>query len=323
MNDTILVVGGTGLMGGAVIERLLQATDASLVIPTRDARSERASKVLALSEGRVRMVEGDLSDDAHLDEVMSMADAVFCNTNFFAANSPVAEYTLGRRILDSAHTHGMKRFVYSSLDDALALTQGAIAVPHYDGKAAVAAYINLMRSEEMMQRVEEGWFSNNVSILTTAPYFENLTSGLAPSPATLSDAREGLRFTLPFGEGAYPMISLQDIGWFTAYMFAHWQSWGSRDLAVVGDRLTGRGIAESFEKQTGIPSEYQDLPLEVIIDSIPHVGHDLAAMSALFQARDITIQDRDLNHLRSLHPGLMNFQQWMVTTGWRGAPVSP
>ncbi|MCD5354500.1 NmrA family NAD(P)-binding protein [Kineosporia mesophila] len=215
-----------------------------------------------------------------------------------------------------AHRHQVDRFIWSSLDDALTLTGGSIAVPHYDAKAAVASSINLQRAEEMMRQVDDGWFTDHVSILTTAPYYENLTSALAPTAGELTSGSEGLRFVLPFGEGHYPMIALSDIGWFAAYMFANWQSWGSRDLAVVGDRLSGADIARTVEQRTGIPAEYQNLPLEVVVAAIPEVGHDLAAMSAFLQERDIATRDRDINGLRAIHPELLAFDQWAATAAW-------
>lgn len=66
-------------------------------------------------------------------------------------------------------------------------------VLHFDSKAAVAAHIGLMRSEEMLHKETDGWYTDHVSILTTAPYFENLRDRLAPRP----DGRGGLTFRLP------------------------------------------------------------------------------------------------------------------------------
>lgn len=316
MKKQTLVIGGTGAMGGAVIEQLLRHEDSSVVVPTRDSQSSHARELIERHGHRVTLVEADLSNDDQLNSLMLSVDEVFCNTNFFADNSVTAEYELGRRILDVARAHRVSRFIWSSLDDSLALTAGNIAVPHYNGKAAVASYINLMRSEEMMQKMPEPWFLSNVSILTTAPYFENLIEALAPTRGTLSDGRVGMRFTLPFGEGTYPMIALSDIGWFADYMLGNWHTWGSRDLAIVGEGLTGETVSRVFEASTGIPAEYQSLPLEVVAEAVPYVGHDLAAMSEFLQTRDVTTQDRDLEQLRFIHPALMTFSQWVTATTW-------
>lgn len=126
-NQKTLVIGGTGAMGSAVVEHLVRISGRSAVIPTRDAQSARARRLQ--TAGAVEIVEGELTDSAWLDGMMGAVDSVFCNTNFFAANSPVAEYELGCAILDSAHRQRVGRFIWSSLDDALALSGGTVAVP--------------------------------------------------------------------------------------------------------------------------------------------------------------------------------------------------
>lgn len=169
-----------------------------------------------------------------------------------------------------------------------------------------------------MQQEQDGWFTHHVSILVTAPYFENLMSRLVPSRGDFGDGREGLTFALPLGQGKYPLISLEDIAWYTTYMFAHWQSWGARDLAVVADSLTGEDIAAQFQETTGITSRYASVPLDVVRQMIPKIGHDLAAMMEFFQNRDLFTCDRDVPLLRRLHPGLMTFKDWLRFTQWDG-----
>lgn len=75
---------------------------------------------------------------------MSLADRVFCNTDFAITASATGEYRQGLAILEAAKEAGVEKFIWSSLDSAVTLTEGRIAVPHYDSKAAVAAYINLL-----------------------------------------------------------------------------------------------------------------------------------------------------------------------------------
>ncbi|MET1074110.1 MAG: NmrA family NAD(P)-binding protein, partial [Umezawaea sp.] len=159
----------------------------------------------------------------------------------------------------------------------------------------------------------------HVSVLTTAPYFENFQLRLAPRPGELPDGREGLVFRIPLGAGKYPLIGLDDIAWFAVHAFDRWQTWGSRDLAVAADSLTGEEIAAAFERVTGIPAAYVPVPLDVIRSSIPDFGHDLAAMFEFFQARDVVGLDRDLPALRAAHPALLRFEDWLRVSGWDGS----
>lgn len=303
-----LVIGGTGAMGSRVVTRLLADTDDEVTVLTRDPDSPRAA---ALAHDRVRLVRGDAGS---VQAALTGVSRVFCNTDFFSTKSPLAEFTQGTAILEAARQHGVDRFVWSSLDSAATLTAGRVLVPHYEAKAAVAAHIQLHRSEEMMRRESDGWYSEHVSILVTSPYFENLQSRLSPA----AEGDEAVVFTLPLGSGRYPMIALADIAWFAVHMLEHWQSWGARDLAVSAESLTGTEITEIFERVTGTPAHYKDLPLDSLRTEIPDVGHDYAGMFSFFQQHDLATHDRDLALLRRLHPGLMTFEDWLHRTGWDG-----
>ncbi|WP_236045734.1 NmrA family NAD(P)-binding protein [Streptacidiphilus fuscans] len=169
----VLVVGGTGAMGRHVVRHLLATTDATVTVPTRHPESARATELSATAPERVRLVH---SDSAALEALIGQADRVFANTDFFATGSAVGEYRQGLRLLAAAERAGVERFIWSSLDSAVSLT--GHPVPHFDSKAAVAAHINLMRSEEMLRKETDGWYTDHVSVLTTAPYFENLRDRL-------------------------------------------------------------------------------------------------------------------------------------------------
>ncbi|MFJ4653947.1 SDR family NAD(P)-dependent oxidoreductase [Nocardia sp. NPDC088792] len=312
MVDT-LVVGGTGAMGGRIVHRLLAAPGSTVAVLTRDPRSERVAELRARAGGRVRILQGDLDDPASVAAAVADAEQVFCNTDFWSGASVLGEYQRGVTVLEAARAARVERFVWSSLDSAVALTGGVIAVPHFDAKAAVAAHINMLRSDEMMREDSDGWYSEHVSILTTSPYFENLRERLAPQRGPLPDGRSGLLFSLPLGAGRYPLIGLDDIAWFADYILRNWQSWGARDLAITADSLTGDEIAATVERVTGTPCHYCAMPPDTLRSTMPGIGHDYAAMFRFFQARDILGLDRDLDHLRELHPDMMTFEDWLRT----------
>ena len=315
----ILVIGGTGAMGSRVALRLADSGSYRVSVLTRDPTSSQARDLVAQGGGRIELVRGDVGDIATVDAALAGADGVFCNTDFATTDSAIGEYRHGVAILESARAAGVDKFIWSSLDSAVTLTDGRVPVPHYDSKAAVAAYINLHRSEEMMRKTADGWFTEHVCTLVTAPYMENLQLRLAPKRGDLGDGRDGFTFYLPLGEGRYPLISLEDIAWYAAHMFANWQGWGARDLSVVADNPTGGEIARQFEEATGTPSRYVPVPLDMVRASIPDIGHDLAAMMEFFQERDLLAVDRDMALLKRLHPGLMTFKDWLGFTAWDGS----
>lgn len=309
-----LVIGGTGTMGAAVARRLAARPDTDVAVLTRDPAGDRAKAVQAA--GDIELVRGDLDDQAALDAAMNGVGAVFCNTDFFSTASPSSEHEQGLRALEAAERAGVDQFVWSSLDSAVTLTDGRIPVPHYDAKAAVEAHIGLRRSGEMMRQETDGWYSRHVAVLVTAPYYENFQGGMAPTAGELPDGRNGVTFHIPMGTGAYPLIAVDDIAWYTAHVLDNWERWAGRTLRIVGDSLTGEQVAKTFEAVTGVPAAYDDLPLDALRAMIPGVGHDLAAMFEFFQDYDVASRARDIAALRAIHPELMSFDGWLRSTGW-------
>lgn len=306
----ILVVGGTGAMGSHVIQHLLTTTDASITVPTRDPESAHATELAATAPDRVELVR---SDTAAIDALVERADRVFANTDFFATGSAVGEYRQGLDLLAAAETAGVERFIWSSLDSAVSLT--GHPVPHFDSKARRrrphrpdAVRGNAPRGDRRL--VHEPCVGADHGAVLREP---------AVPPHPQPDGRGGLTFRLPLGAAHYPLIALDDIAWFTGHMFDNWQSWGARDLAVIGDSLTGDEIAATFARVTGIPSTYTPMAHDDLRAAVPDFGHDYVAMFQFFADRDLYTRDRDITLLRRLHPDLMTFEDWLRRTGWTGA----
>jgi len=318
MPDTVLVIGATGAMGRPVVRALLSDSDRTVRVFTRDPESRQARALVEAGQGRVTTVTGSVDDDASLAGAMDGVTGVFCNTDFFSTGSPMKEYDQGLRVLRMAQAARVEHFVWSSLDNAAGMTDGRIPVPHYDAKAAVEAWIGLMRSDEFMRQDADGWFSRHVTVLVTGPYFENLQSFAVPQPGTLADGRTGMVFNIPLGVGRWPMIALDDIAWFAKRLLDDRGQWGGRTLRVLSEALTGAEIAAAFERVTGIAAEYRDVPPDAVIASMPGIGLDLAAMWQFFQEYDLVGRERDIASLRRLHPGLLRFEDWLKVSGWRG-----
>lgn len=318
---TILVIGATGAMGRPIVSRLLADKDNNWRIRalTRDPSSPSAQKLLAMGAdgNRVELFQGNLNDQASVDAAMKGVYGVFCNTNFWEQCSVAAEREQGLRVLEAARQAGVQHFIYSSLDSFITLSHGRIPVPHFDSKAAVEHEINWRRSDEFMRQEADGWYSKHVTVLVTLPYIENVKQFAAPERGTLSDGREGVIFRLPMADAPWPMVALDDIAFFTAYIFAHPEEWGGRTLPIESESLTFAQIAATLEQVTGVPAEYRPMTLaEYAAQELPNI-HDIVNMLRFFVEYGV---QRDREALRKIHPNLMTFEQWLRQTGWRGEP---
>ena len=320
MDSIILVIGATGAMGRSVVRFLLgdNQNNWSVRIFTRNPKSRHACQLLEEGKGRVEAIEGDLNNADHIKAAMRGVYGVFCNTDFFSSASVRTEYEQGLRILEIARTAGVQYFVYSSLDSSVSISDGRIPLPHYDAKAAVEHWIDMQHSDEFMRKETEGWFSKHVTVLVTGPYFENLQSGFQPQKGRLSDGREGLIFNVASGGKPHPMVAIEDIAWFVQYLFNTQNEWGGRKLRILGEILTLAEVAQTFERVTGIPTEWQDVSLDSILKSGLPIAHDLANMHLFFQEYGVV---RDFEMLRGIHPNLMTFEAWLDKTGWHGESV--
>lgn len=231
-SERVLVIGAPGAMGRAVAKALLveRRQNWSVRIFTRNPESQRARELLNDGDQRIDAVKGDVDDAASLRAAMEGIGAMFVNTDFFSSMSVRTEYEQGVRILETARSVGIGHVVYSSLDAAASISGGRIPVPHYDAKAAVEHWIDMMRSDEFMRRDTTGYYSNHVTVLVTAPYLENFQSLFPPRP----DGSGALIFHFAGGGKPYPMIALADIGWFVVEILAHPKEWVGRTLRVMG-----------------------------------------------------------------------------------------
>ena len=112
-NGPVLVVGGTGMLGGQVVTELLSRGKRvrALVRPTSDAKS--------LERAGVEIVRGDMMDPRSLLQAMDDADAVVSTAAGYTRHSKGDTDkidTIGNHNLaDAAYRTGIRRFVFTSI----------------------------------------------------------------------------------------------------------------------------------------------------------------------------------------------------------------
>ncbi len=112
----ILVVGGTGLLGGSVARKLVGA-GRSVSAVVRDHSSEKAR---ALESAGAEVVSGDLKDRAGLERVIRGADAVVCTASATLSRREgdsidTVDLAGVRSLIEVAEAAAVRRFVFISI----------------------------------------------------------------------------------------------------------------------------------------------------------------------------------------------------------------
>ena len=335
---TLLVIGGSGAMGQHVIQSLLESpnTFGQIRILTRDPSSNECRALEKLGSGKVVFNKGNVNDEASLRAAFAGVHSIFCNTNFWSClqdiwtengkveTDPWPSYRLaeeldvqqGKLILKLARELGVEHFVFSSLDAMDEPSGGLFPAPHFDAKARVAKFIG-------EQGQIDAWYAEHVTVLVTAPYMENFKAGRmfrgggTRAAVRLEGAREKPRLVLrvPIGSALWPMVTLDDIGWFAAHILDHEELWRGRTLRIVSESLSLNEIGRIFQSVTGIEAVVDPYTLqEYRAINLP----ETPALSNMFGFIDRFGLPHDMNMLRGLNPSLITFEKWLRMSGWKG-----
>ncbi|WP_159107002.1 NmrA/HSCARG family protein [Streptomyces coelicoflavus] len=287
LDQTILVLGGTGRQGGAVARELLRRghTVHALV---RDPAAERAAE---LREAGAVLVRGDMDDEASLTAAMDGVHGVFSVQTFRGPGGVEAEERQARAVADAAVRAGVRHFVYSSVGGADRDTR----VPHFESKHRTEQYLRTLDLPTTVLR---------------PVMFHDILLDIAPRPV------EGELVLSMWLDPATPvqLIATADIGVFAADAFEDPDAWLGRVVEIAGDCLTGPQMAAAFEAVAGVPVSYRRLPIEPLRSARP----DLANMFDWFERDGYRA---DLGELRRGRPGLVSLETWLAAN-WT-APAAP
>ncbi|WP_405717104.1 NmrA/HSCARG family protein [Streptomyces sp. NBC_01537] len=275
--ETILVTGGTGRQGGAVARDLLRR-GFSVRALVRDPQKAQAR---ALEEAGAVLVRGDMDDEASLAAATEGVYGVFSVQTFRGPGGVEAEIRQGKAVADAAVRAGVKHFVYSSVGGADRDTR----VPHFESKLVGEQYLATLDLPATVLRPS---------------MFHDILLDIAPR------ARQGelvLAMWLDPGTSVQVMAT-SDIGAFAADAFENPQEWIGRTVDIASDELTGPQMAAAFEAVSGIPTRFQQLPIEPLRAGRP----DLANMFDWFERDGF---QADLTELRKNRPNLVSVEAWL------------
>ena len=280
-NIAVVVTGGTGKQGGAVVKSLLERGHHVRAV----TRSTGSAKVRELADAGVTLVRASLEDTAALTKALEGATSLFAMTTPFEGGTH-AETRQGMSAADAAKAAGV-HLVFSSVGSANRQT----GVPHFDSKYKVEEHIAGIGVRATV--LAPVYFMENL-------YFgkEQLAKGMYATP--LSPTR-GLAQVAVADIGAVAVRLLEDPGRFAGKRF---------DLG--GDELTGNDVVTILSRVTGRRFTYLQVPLDLIRQGM---GEDAVKMYEWFDRVGYTV---DRAALRREFPdvALHDFKSWAEAQDW-------
>jgi len=289
MSRIILVTGATGAQGGALVPLLLKQGFAVRAL-TRNPEKPAGQ---ALKKSGCEVVAGDLDDEASLERACAGVHGVFSLQNFWEKGVGYQrEIDQGCKLARAAKKCGVAHFVQTSVANC----DNAEGVLHFRSKHEIEKYIDAIGLPRTFLR--EVFFMENFTDPVMLggnkkpmdPYW------VLPMICGLLDA--GTRFH---------MITVEDIAWFAADIFAHPEEFIGRHVDVASDSLTPAEMKDVFRKVTG----KRVLPAPAFTTRLfLRVANPESARQFRWN-NDIGWQF-DLAPLRRRHPGMVSLEQFLT-----------
>jgi uncharacterized protein YbjT (DUF2867 family) len=277
----VVVTGGTGKQGGAVVKSLLERGHEVRAI----TRSTDSAKARELANAGAKLVRASLEDTAALTKALEGATSLFAMTTPFEGGTQ-AETRQGFSAADAAKAAGV-HLVFTSAGSANRRT----GIPHFDSKYEVEEHIARIGVRATV--LAPVYFMENLHFAK-----EQLARGIyaTPLPPTRQLAQVAVADI-----GAIAVRLLEDPGRFAGKRF---------DLG--SDELTGNDVLAILSRVTGRQLTYFQIPLDIIRQ---RMGEDGAKMYEWFDRVGFTV---DRAALRREFPDVAfhDFESWAKAQDW-------
>lgn len=176
----VTIVGATGAQGKGVIKAFINNPAYHIRAITRNTSSSAAQ---ALASQGLEVVAADVNDLSSLKSAFARSNIIFGVTNFFepfmAHNSPEkameVEYQQGVNLaLAAASTlDTLEHYIWSTLPDSKAISNGQFLVPHFAAKARIDDYIRTQQPD-LLAKTTFFWvtfYHSNLQFPIFTPYY--------------------------------------------------------------------------------------------------------------------------------------------------------
>ena len=255
----ILVVGGTGMLGGTIVRRLLERGDEVRAL-VRDPAGE-----MLLKEAGAETVSGDLKDPASLRAACEGISTMITTANSVARggddNVQTVDLDGNRNLIEAASRSGVEHFIFVS-------AQGEDAgspVPFLRAKGITS------------RRLRESGMA--YTVLMPDAYMDVWI------PLVLSPAAAGQPVTLA-GEGTrkHYLVAVEDVAGYAAGAVRN-EDAIDRDFLIGGpEPLSWRDVVSTYEDVKGVSVEIQNLQPGASMPGFPEGAAGFMAMMETYDS---------------------------------------
>jgi len=298
MSKILLVTGATGQQGGAVVEALLAdpkgPSDFSIIAVTRDPNSASAKK-LAGKSAAISLLKGDLNDVPAIFKSASeiTKEPIWGVFSVQVPNDVEVEEQQGKALVDESLKQSVKHFVYTSVDRGgnEKSWDNPTNVPHFSSKHRIEQHLH-------DSTAKQGGDAMSWTILRPVAFMDNIAPGFALK-VFMAAWRQSL------GTKPLQMIAVSDIGYFGAQAFLHPEKYSGKAIGLAGDNTSIEGLNKAFLKKLGTPlPETYGFFGSALLWGVEELGTTMKWSKEEGYGVDIEA-------LRKIHPGLLNFEDWM------------
>ena len=229
MINTVAVIGGSGFVGRATIEKLAQAGKQIIVLCRN---SERAKFLKPMGRiGQITIVAGDALDDAALEAVLAPADAVVNMVGILAESGPqkfgALQAELPKRIGQMSARHKHQAVVHLSAIGADAQSASRYAQTKAAGEAGLIAAFpdSVILRPSIIFGPRDNFFNRFATMAQIAPALPLPGGGhMRMQPVYVEDVASGILIALGIGRSdlkKQPQGRIFELGGPDVYSFRH------------------------------------------------------------------------------------------------------
>ena len=279
--QTIVVMGATGLQGGAVARHLL-AGGWRVRAVTRNPASEQAQALSALG---AEVVQADMADPESLVPIFDGAYGLFSVQNPVTSGIE-GEIKQGKNVADVARKSGIRHVIYGSAGTG----RSGTGVPSWESKLVIEAYmkslalpLTILRPMAFMELMTEKKFFAPVSTWHVMPKL-------------MGSAKKVV------------WLAVDDLGFMVATAFSEPEQFIGKQLQLASDARSIDECRTLYREVIGKNPSRFPMPAWMF-ERYGFVGKDLSIMWRWLRTATLDVDTEDT---LALHPAAWTVQSWLA-----------